>query len=159
MSPPEPPLWIVVRHWDRYQHYRDRRPVWVKIYPELLHNPAYLALSLPCRGILIGLILLYADSDRAIPLRTGYVSRALHGRVSNAQLISLSDAGFIEFSASKPLAPPARSRERDREDQEQKQNPASLPVVHYDGNSKKNGLQAFDNPAYTEENPRSWPQS
>ena len=47
--------WIEIPNWDRFQHYRDRDPPWIKFYTELLHDPDYLALSGDQRAILHGL--------------------------------------------------------------------------------------------------------
>ena len=27
--------WIVIPNWDKFQHYKDRDPVWIKLYLEL----------------------------------------------------------------------------------------------------------------------------
>ena len=29
-------------NWDKFQHYKDRDPVWIKLHPELLDNDDYL---------------------------------------------------------------------------------------------------------------------
>jgi hypothetical protein len=72
-----PELWIEIANWDRFQHYKDRNPPWIKNYTELLHNPNYLELPLRLRGILHGLWLLYAASHRKLPASTSYINRAL----------------------------------------------------------------------------------
>jgi len=94
--------WIVIPNWRRFQHYRDRQPRWIKVYTELMSDPAFLGLTFAQRGLLISLWLEYARSRRAIRVRAASVSRQLGGRVASAQLEALSDAGFIEVSASKP---------------------------------------------------------
>ena len=111
--------WIVVENWDRFQHYRDRRPNWIKSYTDLLGRPEYAQLTFPQRGILHGLWLLYAESSRNIPVNTSYLSRQLGGKVQMRSLEALRRAGFIRFSASKPLAPgyqdamPEKEKEKD----------------------------------------------
>jgi len=107
--------WIVIRNWDRFQHYRDRHPPWIKIYLELLHDHNYLALPPATQALLHKLWLLYANTRRTIPEDTAYISRAVHQRVTKTQLKRLNEAGFIHFSASKPLASRARSREVETE--------------------------------------------
>lgn len=119
--------WIVIPNWhgengeEGLQHYRDRDPIWIKNYRRLLVNPDYLNLTAPARALLHGLWLLYASSDGAVPEQTSYLSRALALRVSNTQLEALNHAGFIELSASKPLAlryqraSPEREGEREKE--------------------------------------------
>jgi len=96
--------WIEIVNWDRFQHYADRDPIWIKNYTALLDNPDYRNLTLPQRATLHGLWLLYAKSHRAIRDDTASVTRALGVRVTSATLEALNDAGFIRFRASKPLA-------------------------------------------------------
>jgi len=96
--------WIVIPNWRRFQHYKDRQPRWIKVYTELMSDPAFLGLTFAQRGLLISLWLEYARSRRAIRVRAASVSRQLGGRVASAQLEALSDAGFIEVTASNVLA-------------------------------------------------------
>lgn len=96
--------WIVIPEWNKFQHYKDRDPKWIKVYTRLLSDPAYVNLSFPQRGLLHGLWHLYARSARDVPDNTSYLSRQLGGKVLRKSLESLYDAGFIEFSSSKPLA-------------------------------------------------------
>jgi hypothetical protein len=104
--------WIVIPNWRRFQHYGDRRdPPWIKNYEALLHNADYLALTGHQRGVLHGLWLEYAASHCQIADSTATVTRQLGVRVSRATLKALNDAGFIEFSASRPLASHALARE------------------------------------------------
>lgn len=101
----EPPLWIVVRNWEKFQHYSYRRPLWIKTYIDLLHDYNYTRLSDSCRGILHGIWLLYASTNAQVPLNTAFITRQLNvHRVSRKQLETLRDAGFITFEASPLLA-------------------------------------------------------
>ena len=34
--------WIEIVNWDKFQHYKDRRPVWIKLHLDLLDNDDYL---------------------------------------------------------------------------------------------------------------------
>lgn len=119
----EPERWIVVIGWERFQHYqggpRADRPPWIKTYVALLHDDAYLRLTLHQRGVLHGLWLEYATARRQLPDSTATISRRLGERVTRATLDALNHAGFITFSASKPLAAryqdASPERERDRE--------------------------------------------
>lgn len=103
--------WIVIPNWDGdeehegFQHYKDRDPIWIKNYRALLSKEEYICLSFHVRGILHGLWLEYAASNRQIRDNTLTLTRRLGQRVSTRDLKSLSDAGLIEFSASAPLAP------------------------------------------------------
>jgi len=99
-----PDGWIVIPNWRRFQHYRNRQPKWIKVYTELMSDPAFLNLTFAQRGLLISLWLEYARSRRDLVDNTVKLSRQLSDRVLNAQLETLNDAGFIERSASKQLA-------------------------------------------------------
>jgi hypothetical protein len=96
--------WIVVPRWHEFQHYRDRDPNWIKNYRVLLSDDDYLALSGHTRAILHGLWLAYASSDGQLRLDSLSLSRRLALRVTMKQIESLNHAGFIQFSASRPLA-------------------------------------------------------
>lgn len=134
--------WIVIPDWDRFQHYKDRNPPWLKIYTELLHDDEWLTLPPRARSLLCGLWLLYASSRRALRAHTGRLSRALNQQVTRSDLERLYEAGFIDFSASKPLAPclqpasktlasraPARSQEAEAETEEPLTQPSVKPTT------------------------------
>lgn len=100
--------WIVIPRWDGhdgFQHYRNRDPIWIKNYRQLLSDEAYIGLSFVQRGILHGLWLEYAASNRQLRDSTVTLTRRLGQRVTRASLDALNHAGFIHYSASKPLAP------------------------------------------------------
>lgn len=104
------PKYIHIRNWERFQHYKDRNPNWIKNYTELLHDHNYLALPPATQALLHKLWLLYAATHRRIPLDTRYISRTISQRVTKQQLELLNQAGFITLPASNALAL-ARSRE------------------------------------------------
>lgn len=94
--------WIEIPNWHRFQHYRDRRPLWIKVYLDLLRKDEYMDLPLAARGLLHGIWLAYADWDGQ--LRVSDLTSALHARCSYAHLELLNHAGLIAFSASRPLS-------------------------------------------------------
>jgi len=96
--------WIVIPNWRRFQHYKNRQPKWIKVYTELMSDPAFRALTLAQRGLLISLWLEYANSRASVTIKPGYVTQIAGQRVRKGQLEALIDAGFIEVSASRPLA-------------------------------------------------------
>lgn len=103
----QPERWIVVNRWEEFQHYRDRRPTWVKVYTRLLHDHDYLALSAAARGFLQGLWIMYAETSGQLTyddLRSTVARSDADRRSFKRSIESLSDAGFITVSASRPLA-------------------------------------------------------
>jgi hypothetical protein len=98
--------WIVVRNWDKFQHYTDRTPVWIKLYTNLNSEDEWLNLSLSDRGLLVSIWCEYARSKgqlrvlslaKSVGLRPHYAHLYRH-------LERLNHAGFIHLVASKPLA-------------------------------------------------------
>jgi hypothetical protein len=105
--------WIVIPNWERFQHYKDRRPKWIKFYVELLDDPEYLRLTAPQRCLLHDLWLLFTLSRGLVPLDLNLLNRRLGLSVKMSTLASLNHAGFIQFSASKPV--PIRYTEKEEE--------------------------------------------
>ncbi len=97
MTPNGKVEWIVIPNWEKFQHYKDRNPAWIKNYPQLLSDEAYLSLSFHQRGVLHGIWMEYARAHRRLPDGTPTVSRRLGGRVTTATLQALEQAGFIEI--------------------------------------------------------------
>jgi hypothetical protein len=83
----------------------------------LLHDDAYLKLTLHQRGVLHGLWLEYAAAGRQLPDSTATVSRRLGERVTRGTLDALSNAGFIAYCSRPDLdgvyttSSPEQSRE------------------------------------------------
>ncbi len=108
--------WVVIPKWDEFQHYKNRDPAWIKLHRTLGSDPEWQQLSGHDRAVLVGLWLEYASSNCRIRLDTRSITRRLALRVTTTTIQRLVHAGFIEVSASKPLAQSyARGRERDRE--------------------------------------------
>lgn len=95
--------YIYVKNWDRFQHYKDRRPTWIKNYLDLLENDDYLDLGAADRALLeciwkwTGLV-----GNGRVPARVATLRRRF--RLKFCQLDRLIEAGFIEVRDSKALA-------------------------------------------------------
>ena len=111
--------WIVVPNWDKFQHYRDRSPVWIKLYLELRDRDEWRELTDAQRGLLVRIWLEYAVSGGF--LRVSKVRQSSPHKTRRDSLDSLQAAGFIEVSASRPLA-------QRREEKEKKEALLAKPV-------------------------------
>jgi len=120
--------WIVIPNWRRFQHYKNRQPKWIKVYTELMSDPAFRALTLAQRGLLISLWLEYANSRASVTIKPGYVTQIAGQRVRKGQLEALIDAGFIEVSASKPLATRYQKASPESTTYSQERDDAATPV-------------------------------
>jgi len=105
--------WILVSGWERFQHYRDRDPAWIKLYIGLRSNAEWCELNLHQRGVLVTIWLEYAASNGRLSVEL--IRRRLGLSFRMRTLETLNDAGFIEFSDSKPLALRARAKEKEKD--------------------------------------------
>lgn len=112
--------WIVIPNWERFQHYKDRNPTWIKDYTELTDKDEYLALPLAARGALHGIWLEYAKSHGKLSGDTAKLSRRLGQRVLKSHLEALVHAGFIEIRASKSVPEPYQSASAEKEEEKEK---------------------------------------
>lgn len=159
-----------IHNWERHQHYKHRRPPWIKDYIEQLQNDDYLSLTLAERGLLQGLRLHYADIQHTPNLRRGFalttsrLTSILAVRVTNVQLASLNHAGFVDFSASNVLAPlvlpasataPTEDREQRTETEKDSPptptiEPALAVILEPESEAAFLLLAAIDKPGYQE---------
>jgi hypothetical protein len=113
--------WIVVPNWDKFQHYRDRKPPWIKTYGSLLHKDEYLDLKPTSRALLHGIWLAYAQTDGVI--RAHHLQKVIGMRFKSEHLQALIDAGFVRLRASKPGAKRYTSRARAKRQRHKEKKP------------------------------------
>jgi hypothetical protein len=107
--------WIIVPNWDKFQHYHDRDPVWIKVYTELNSSADFCSLGVASRGALLTIWVEYARSRGQLTVEKCMQLCGKSARTSHFE--SLNHAGFIRFSASKPLA---LTRSQEKEVREEK---------------------------------------
>lgn len=103
--------WLRVKNWERFQHYKDRRPPWIKFHVELLDDHELEQCSCEVRLTYCLLLLVAARTDNNIPSDLQYISRqvALPQTLLAGAVETLVDKGFLINSerkrdASKMLA-------------------------------------------------------
>jgi hypothetical protein len=111
--------WIVIPNWNDFQHYKDRDPKWIKDHISQLHDDDWSALTWSERGALQTLRLAFAASDGKLPTSALAHLGGHPGVGLRSITTSLSDAGLIVVSASKPLSL-TRSREKRREEKKER---------------------------------------
>lgn len=90
---------IRVKDWDRYQHYKQRRPPWIKLYRDLLDDFDYSRLSYASRALAPCISLLASESEGGtIPLDLPFLVFRLREpeTVLVEVLKELTDMGFLE---------------------------------------------------------------
>ncbi len=93
-----------IRDWDKYQHYKKRKPPWIKLYTDLLRDYKFEQLQNDSMLLSILLCLLASQMDNKIPADEKYLGKHLpmHGKVKLQPLI---DAGLIELFQDDSVLP------------------------------------------------------
>jgi len=87
--------YISIRNYEKYQHYKDRRPPWIKLYNDLLEDYDFIILPDDSKFHLIGMMLLASRNDNQIPHNLDFISSQL-GAKSEVNLKQLKK--FLLFS-------------------------------------------------------------
>jgi hypothetical protein len=93
--------YLRIKNWSKHQHYKDRRPPWIKLHMALLSDYEFVCLQDASKLLLICLWMLAADSgelhedgDPMLPADEKYLARKLPID-SKIDLKPLFDSGFI----------------------------------------------------------------
>ena len=115
--------WYYVKNWYRFQHYKDRRPPWIKLHRSIETDPAFQSLSEADQWRLVKLWLLASDMDGRFPNDVAYVRARLrldHLTHTAMLLARLEATGLISQEdirgASPTLASIRQRQNRDREE-------------------------------------------
>ena len=57
---------ISIRNWDRFQHYQNRRPPWIKIHRELLDNRQWSECSPDASKLLVEMWLIASEDEHGV---------------------------------------------------------------------------------------------
>jgi hypothetical protein len=124
-----------VKNFEKFQHYKDRAPPWIKLYNELLDDYEFGLLPDATKMHLVAIWLLASRSENKIPFDPAWVARRINAN-SKVDLSLLADRGFIvvdqelqavEQVASTPLAK-CLSREREETEGETEQRREESPL-------------------------------
>jgi uncharacterized phage protein (TIGR02220 family) len=70
LSPPrrtENDLTIRIKNWERFQHFKNRRPPWIKLYREILDDPEWHELDPQSSKVLVMLWLIASENKGDLP--------------------------------------------------------------------------------------------
>jgi hypothetical protein len=91
-----------VRNWDKFQHYKNRNPPWIKLHTELLENYDFARLPDASKLLALCIWMLAARSDNKIPADPVWVQSKCNIK-SKVDLQPLFDGQFIEWIQELPL--------------------------------------------------------
>jgi hypothetical protein len=93
-----------VKNFEKFQHYKDRSPPWIKLYNELLDDYDFGRLDDASKAHMILIWLLASRSDNKIPWDAEWIGRKI-GSQSPVDLEFLKDSGFIVVDSDQPDKP------------------------------------------------------
>jgi hypothetical protein len=105
-------LTLSIKNWEKFQHYKDRSPPWIKLDTELLDDFAFGCLQDASKMHLVSIWLLAARTDSKVPYDAEWIAKRINA-TEPVDLDALIAAGFIIVNqplqtatqvASKPLA-------------------------------------------------------
>lgn len=91
-----------VRNWDKFQHYKNRNPPWIKLHTSLLENYEFGCLQDASKLLAMCIWLLAARSDNKMPADPDWI-RSKCNLKTKPDLAPLFDGGFIEWIQELPL--------------------------------------------------------
>jgi hypothetical protein len=128
-------MFLKPKNWEKFQHYRDRCPPWIKLHRDLLNDRAYMNLPLASKAI-APLLWLLASESKDGSFNAASDELAFRLRIASKDIESglkpLIDNGFF-VDASTMLAPclqlaiPERETETETETETEKK-PVSLEL-------------------------------
>ena len=88
---------LLVKNWERFQHYRNRRPPWIKLHRTLLDDISYLRLPVASMAIAPLVWLLASEGDGYVPADIADLSFRLRmpEKVVDAGVKGLIAHGFL----------------------------------------------------------------
>jgi hypothetical protein len=95
-----------VRNFEQFQHYKDRRPPWIKLWYSLLRDREFFRLPDETKYHLIGIFLIASQNENCIPADAGWLKHELSA-TEEINLPLLFDAHFIvdcELNYKEPRA-------------------------------------------------------
>jgi len=66
-----------VRNFEKFQHYKDRNPPWIKLYRSILDDPRFFRLSESERFLLLGIFILASQNDNRLPADQAWLKAKL----------------------------------------------------------------------------------
>jgi hypothetical protein len=108
------PQFLRVRNWEKFQHYKNRRPPWVRYHVELLDDYELLSLPYATQLLYDRLLLLAARTDNNIPHDPQRIGGQLNIEPATVQesIETLITHGFLSVAENKRSASRVLARKR-----------------------------------------------
>lgn len=84
---------LSVKNWDKFQHYKDRNPPWIKLHFEIFASEDWVMLDDAGKLLAIACMLVASRNGGQIPNNPSYIARLTH--IKKVDLKPLIDSGFL----------------------------------------------------------------
>lgn len=100
------PQFLRIRNWERFQHYTNRRPPWIKFHISILDDHTLLSLPPMSQLVYDRLLLRAAVTDNNVEHDPVWLSQKFNLPADEIQeaVVNLVDAGFLSVSGRKRAA-------------------------------------------------------
>lgn len=95
---------LIVKNWGRFQHFKDRDPVWIKLYRSILTDPDVMSLTPRAFRTLVLLWLVAARGNGALPDLDSIRFHLRDADIDGGDLALLVEKGFLEEADTPPGA-------------------------------------------------------
>lgn len=110
---------IRVRNWDRFQHYKDRNPPWIKLHYDILSSKDWVMLDDDSKLLAIVCMLLASRNDGFVPDDPEFIQRVSYLK-KKVDLSPLIECGFLEADASTRKQMQAKARPEKRREEKRR---------------------------------------
>lgn len=99
------PDYLTIPSLDKWQHYKDRCPPWIKLHRDMLNDYKFSCLPDASKAHLLSIWLLASQMDNEIPNDVDWIAKKINA-TDKVDIKLLIDSGFILLvqDASKPIA-------------------------------------------------------
>ena len=134
-----------VPNFEKWQHYKDRTPPWIKLHRDLLNDYDFSCLQDASKAHLIQIWLLASQMDNAIPADAEWIAKRINA-TDCVDIKLLIDKGFLEL-ASGVIADCKQDAMRETETE------TETEIKHY---SASDDAGAVDRPKYSDSFEAFW---
>lgn len=99
-----------IKDWNNYQHFKDRRPPWIKLYRTLLDDPEWFEMTGDDARCLVMLWLIASENDGALPEPRKLAFRL---RITEDEVVSLLDRLSSHWLIQDDITPISRRHRAD----------------------------------------------
>lgn len=131
--------YLIIKNWEKFQHYKDRNPPWIKLHFEILSSRDWVMFDDASRALAIAIMLIASKDGGQIPYDEPYLCRMIYR--DKIDLNPLINSGFLEVLAERKHMQAEFRPEKEAEKRQRREDTRFL---------KKGGLSGKEKPTSKE---------